>query len=240
MPRIFKFAMRTAGAVGAMIVVAGIGATVTYSIASTIVKPEDPLWGDLRCFAGYPLQSEEKCLQEKLEDAIRENEAAFKAREKAQADAHRAREEELGAILGKSREEVAELARKSKSLESEKEKVVLARAAMEERLKTMEAIESRVSSFNLFTSKAWRGGLSVTTGVEYSSFVKAQEWSHSWCYMPVKAASGVEIHLKLAKQFKGKMMEPDAVTDTELSAVSLTRADIDQARLLCSFPDATS
>lgn len=240
MLKIFKFAMRTAGAVTAMTVIAGIGGIVTYSIASTIVRPEDPLWGDLRCMMGYPLQSEEKCLQLKLEDAIRENEAAFKAREKAQADTHRQREEELGAILGKSREEVAELARKSNAMEAEKEKVVLARAALEDRLKSMEAIESRVSSFNLFTIKVWRGGLSVMTGVEYSSFVKAQEWSHGWCYLPVKAASGVEIHLKLATQAKGQIMAPASVTDTELSAVNLTRTDIDQARLLCSFPNSTS
>ena len=238
--KIFKFAMRTSGAALAATAVAGIGAIITYSIASTLVPPEDAFWGDLRCLAGYPLQSDEKCLQQKLEEGIRANEAAFNLKKSILEEQHRQRESELNGNLETSRSQIGELEKKSQALETEKAQVVSARSSLEERLRVMEKIEASVSSFNLFTTKSWRDGLYVTTGVEYPSFVKAQEWEHGWCYVQAKGVADITVKISLATQHKGQMVVPDAVSDAELSAVKLTRADIDQARLLCSFPASTS
>lgn len=53
-------------AAAASLVVGGIAAIVAHSIATALIPPEDPLWRDLRCWAGLPQQTDQPCVKDML------------------------------------------------------------------------------------------------------------------------------------------------------------------------------
>lgn len=55
----------------ASVVVGGIAVIVAHSIATALIPAEDPLWRDLRCWAGLPRQSDQQCIEETASDHIR-------------------------------------------------------------------------------------------------------------------------------------------------------------------------
>lgn len=205
--RIAGFSMSVAAA---GVVVGGIALVVAHSIATALIPAEDPLWRDLRCWAGLPRQSDQQCIEDTLNKALREQEAAHLER--------------MGGL---------EL--KLASLEQEKSSLEVTRASLDQRLKTLEEIESRVTSFTLFTSKPWRD-VEVTTGVAYSSFVKAQEWTRAWCYVRLASKSGLPLQITLADQKSGSSVEEATQSDHVLRESGLSAADLQEARALCVFP----
>ncbi len=195
------------------LVVGMIGTIVTYSVASTMIPAGDAFWGDLRCTIGVPLQSDTTCIQDQLNRALKEQEEAHERR-------------------------AQEMTQKIAALEAEKAQLETARRGYEERLRTLEAIEARVSQFTLFTRKPWRD-LQVTSGVNYTSFVKEQAWSNAYCYVTVRTSRGLPLHIELASQKRGAALEISTPEPAVLEAAGFTQGDIADARSLCEFPADT-
>jgi hypothetical protein len=192
------------------VVVGAIGVIVAYSVLTAIIPADDKLWGDARCYLGVPLQTDSACIQDQLSRALKEQEAAHQQREQ-------------------------EMVQKISALETEKGHLETARRGFEQKLETLESMEAKVSTFTLFTRKPWRT-YEVTSGVNYTSFVKDQAWSKAWCYVSITTLRGLPLHIQLATQEPGKL--PDA-SDPEAAVREEARfsvSDIAEARSHCQLP----
>ena len=192
------------------VVVGAIGVIVAYSIATAMIPTDDPFWGDVRCYAGLPLQTDSACIQDQLNRALKEQEAAHQQREQ-------------------------EMVRKIGALEEEKTHLETARRGFEQKLETLESLEAKVSTFTLFTRKSWRQ-YEVTSGVNYTSFVKDQAWSKAWCYVSITTPRGLPLHIQLATQEPGKLPDASDPEPAVREEAGFSLSDIAEARSLCQFP----
>lgn len=232
-----QYMARTATLAGAGAVTMTVVGLVAVNIATTIVPPGDPLWVEVLCKAGIPFEGDEQCFAKRLKEGLNKIESEFDKKREELEQRHEQREQDLDLQIKKKQKEVAGLEQQRDGLEKDKAEIVKAREEMASRLKAMEAIESRVTTFNLFTHKPWKGR-TVTTGVEYTSFVRSQEWAYAWCYFNVRTYDGMTLQVEIATQKAGASVKNEEVKESELAAGKMTQVDVEDARTQCSFPSA--
>lgn len=226
----------TLGAVGA--ISASVGAIVLFNIAST--APADPMWQEVRCWAGLSFQGDDACFKKRLNDGLLKMESVYEEQKRARELEFQQKEGELDATIQKRSEEVAALEKRRELLEGEKAEIVKARSELQAKLAKLQEIEQSSTSFNLFSDKSWTRGLSVTTGVEYKSFVQSQEWTKSWCYVHFTMGTGVRAQLDLGARWPNGVVSEGSSTSSVLEAGNFSAADVEEARKLCSFPSMGS
>lgn len=217
---------------------ASVGAIVLFNIAST--APADPMWQELRCLADLSFQGDDTCFTKRLQDGLQKMESVYEEQKRARELEFQNKERELDATIQKRSEEVAALEKRRELLEGEKAQIGQARSELQAQLEKLEQIERTSTSFTLFSEKPWTRGLSVTTGVEYKSFVQSQEWTKSWCYVHFTMGSDVRAQLDLGSRLPGGVASGGSPSASVLEAGNFIAADVEDARKLCSFPDAAS
>ncbi len=219
-------------------ITASVGAIVLFNIAST--APANPMWQEVRCWTGLSLQGDEACFKKRLKDGLVKMESVYEEQKRARELEFQQKERELDATIQKRSEEVAALEKRRELLEGEKAQIGQARSELQAQLAKLEQIERTSTSFTLFSEKPWTRGLSVTTGVEYKSFVQSQEWTKSWCYVHFTMGSGVRAQLDLGSRSPGGVGSDGTTTASVLEAGNFSAADVEEARRLCSFPNTAS
>jgi|GEM_PF-6707401 len=211
-----------------------VASVVVFNIAST--APADPVWEELRCVVGISFKGDEQCFKKRVSSEIEKVSEGFKQRMQELEKAYEGRKRELDTTIRKQREQVAALEARRASLEQEKASIDQERGGLASKLKKLEEIEKSSTSFSLFTDKEWKRGLSVTTGVEYRSFVRSQEWTKAWCYVHFTSGGGVLSRLALGDQQAGGAIEYVNPSAAVLAAGNFSAQDVAEAKLLCSFP----
>lgn len=225
--------------IGAVTAVAGtVGTIVVFNIAST--APADPVWEELRCIVGISFNDDEKCFKKRLSSEIDKVSAVFEQEKKEQEKEFEDRKRELGAEIKRQKEEFEALEDRRAALEAEKAAISEERSGLAGKLEKLEEIEKSSTSFTLFTNKEWKRGLTVTTGVEYHSFVRSQEWKSAWCYVNFKTAGGLTSELKLGGVVAGGPAKFPEPAEAVLAAGSFSREDVVEAQKLCAFPKGSS
>lgn len=225
--------------IGAVTGVAGtVGTIVVFNIAST--APADPVWEELRCIVGISFNDDKKCFEKRLSSEIEKAGAVFMQQKEALEKDFEDRKRDLDAVIKKQGEEVAALEVRRASLEQEKESIAQERAGLAGQLKKLEEIEKSSTSFTLFTNKEWKRGLSVTTGVEYRSFVKSQEWTSAWCYVHFETASGVTSKMDLGRMLASGEVDFSGPSGAVMEAGTFSSEDVAEAKKLCVFPQKSS
>ena len=217
---------------------ATVGAIVLFNIAST--APADPMWQEVRCWTGLSFEGDGECFKKRLNEGLSKMESLYEQQKQQREQEFQQKERELDATIQKRTEELAALEQRRQTLEGEKVQIDQARSELEGQIKKLEQIERASTSFNLFSDKPWKRGLTVTTGVEYKSFVNSQEWTKSWCYAHFDMESGVRAQLELGKRFPDGTVSADVVNSSVLEAGNFTASDVEEARALCAFPAAGS
>lgn len=215
-----------------------VGVLVAFNIARSM--PDDPIWPEMRCWAGISFQGDEQCFAKKLSQGLSEMEKAFELQKVEREKAFQERERELDTMIQKRNEEIAALEGRGKELEAEKGALDRKQSELADQLSKLEALEKASTSFNMFKTNPFKRGLVVNTGVEYKSFVRNQEWVHAWCYVHVPNSKGVQVRVTLATKLAGAAVEKKTVSAAELAETGFTSADVDEAVALCAFPEAES
>lgn len=107
-------------------------------------------------------------------------------------------------------------------------------AAREEELR---ALSAAVESFNLFENSERPYGI-VTTGVRFASILEPEVWERAWCYVSRDIVGPVDPRIDVGFQNFGDPIEWARARDLHLEEVGLTRAQFDDAREHCAFPEA--
>ena len=225
----------TVGAVGTISL--GVGAIVLFNMGSTM--PKDPIVAKALCFLELPYErDEESCFKTRLKQGLSEMERVYEQQKEKREEEFQQKERELDATIKKRTEELAALEERRQTLESEKAQIIQARSELQDQLKKLEAIEKASTSFNLFTTKPWKRGLWVTTGIEYKSFVQSQEWVKSWCYVQFTTSAGLLVKLDLGTRWSNGTQNDGESNAASLQAGGFSAADVAEVRQLCAFPAA--
>jgi hypothetical protein len=107
-------------------------------------------------------------------------------------------------------------------------------AAREAELRSLSA---SVESFNLFESVERPYG-TVTTGVRFPSILEPERWERAWCYVSRDVDGPVDPRIDVGIQNFGEAIQWAQARDPHLAEVGISRAQFEDARENCAFPDA--
>jgi len=119
----------------------------------------------------------------------------------------------------------------------EQERDTLARqiAEYEARQHELEALNGQVENYSQFQDVTLPFG-AVTTGIRFASVLEPEAWSEAWCYLD-RTVRGLPRKITLGNRAAGEAVRWTRVSDAQLRDADLTRAQLEQAKAACQFPE---
>ncbi|QEW21468.1 hypothetical protein LA6_003679 [Marinibacterium anthonyi] len=133
-------------------------------------------------------------------------------------------------------EKFAALEAAHRAVEAERDDLVRQATEYEARRKELEALNGLVENYSQFQTETLRFG-KVSTGIRFASVLKPEVWSEAWCYLD-RDVRGLRRQITLGNQTSGEAVRWTRVSPAQLSDADLTRAQLDQAKAACHFPEA--
>ncbi|WP_029058377.1 hypothetical protein [Stappia stellulata] len=102
----------------------------------------------------------------------------------------------------------------------------------------LDQLSAKVQNFNLFQTKKLTFG-TVSTGAKFTSVLKPEAWSDSWCYLE-RTHKGLQRHITLGNRVPKKAVAWKPISSTALEDAGLTQAMLQKAKDACQFPEDTA
>lgn len=133
-------------------------------------------------------------------------------------------------------DQVNNLKRERQIVADERDKLAHEMAAHQERQRQLAAMGEKVTNYSQFQSAKLPFG-EVTTGTEFSSVLRPEDWTTSWCYLRRKVGGGFVRQLDLGRREAGKPVHWYRFSDEQIRDADWTREQVEAASASCKFPE---
>ncbi len=134
-------------------------------------------------------------------------------------------------------EQLAALDEERQGLEAERDAFARTAAEHAAREAELEALNNRVENYSQFQTVKLSVG-TIQTGVRFASVLQPEVWSEAWCYLD-RTVQGLPRKITLGKRSAGQLIRWSRVSQAQLHDADLTRAQLEEAKSACRFPEGT-